>query len=212
MSVKYAICVSCNSHDGEVRNNAVAVLSDVPLLRPTRMGADNGVGWITLCRECKAAMPIDLDAMHRAQINMRETIGTPDPLLEAFLRQFITDVWISDRPPSNQELADVLNAVGLWSPRGEAWTSPNIQQKMARMRFDRILVFNMRRPRGEQVDVGDLLATAEAFVRTAMPQPSEQPTAASRPLEYSNAPIEPPPLIGEDYGDDLKADSYPPLE
>jgi hypothetical protein len=103
-----------------------------------------GKGVLTLCEKCDKSAVVDLNELwvHQA---FRSTKGGPsDSMLEQFLRQYINRVWTMNRPPSLQEVADVLNACKMTTSHGLTWSKHNILQRLQRMGFNKDDVYNSR--------------------------------------------------------------------
>jgi hypothetical protein len=122
---------------------------------------------------------VDLQGLFNVQ-SLTERSNASDELLAEFLRQYIIGVWPYDTVPSYQDMANVLNAVGILSPTGAKWSLHNLQQKLARMNFDRQLAMEQRGVLFPAVpDVSHRLAKAAEYVETIKPVEDEKPLVRS---------------------------------
>jgi hypothetical protein len=130
------VCACCGTSAGEVQGDLIARVSPVQIASKfvVRPGEPREV---SLCNRCVARMPFNMSELI-ADVDMQsDQRCSDDIILEGFIRRYIVHVWPEDSPPSVQQLCRLLNAVGLYTPRGVRWEYHNLSQRLARLDIDR---------------------------------------------------------------------------
>lgn len=169
-------CCCCNAANIEVNEVQILLRRKLAPGRPST---------IPLCAACADALPFDIGALveHANTFRSYEDDKLKDAMLLDFVTRFIRDIWIEDSPPTFNDLAHVLNAVGIRSQQGKAWSYNNLKYKLDALRIDRTVHILERKTSTYAERLNELQDRAAAYLCTHK--------------QYAPTPLalEPPPNI-----------------
>lgn len=167
------ICACCGCEDGTVVDDFVNRLSRIHIMSKFVTPATEPTE-ITLCTICKSRMPFDIGELVR-QINQHvDARAADDSLLQAFMEEYLTHVWPDDRPPTMQQLCNVLNGIRLYSPTGVKWEYHNLNQRLGKLGIDKGMIIARRIKRTTRERMIALIQRSTEWTLRQFDMPSEE--------------------------------------
>ena len=145
---------------------------------------------VQVCDNCREAMPFDFGKFVERLDALTKPQGYNEAFLELFVRQFLEEVWVDDKPPSYIELCHVLNAAGVRSEKGQTWLKHNLMQKLQNLGLDKdeLVLSRQSRPYAERLQA--CLDRAAAVVAGGIAKRIEELGQGPEEQEYAPAMAE----------------------